>query len=174
MLPSFDELTSSLPCIDVPLKGEQCVQPCVVPVVHGPESDVHEKGRTNLCPSSNSFVCQWRNCTNSFGTVTGLATHSLEHIFDLFSNARETRDLVCKWNGCIFRCVDLTQFLNHFQMHVGPLVLTRPQRRFFANEKSEKGKETAKYHCSICNKFFSGSSNKRVITLDICHSTDMY
>eukprot|EP01119_Soliformovum_irregulare_P007264 TRINITY_DN19665_c0_g1_i1.p1 TRINITY_DN19665_c0_g1~~TRINITY_DN19665_c0_g1_i1.p1 ORF type:complete len:334 (-),score=24.02 TRINITY_DN19665_c0_g1_i1:10-1011(-) len=115
-----------------------------------------------------AFDCRWDDCTVSFSTKTGLATHCVEHIIGpaILKHTKvslsKRRKLVatCMWGDCGEEFTSLKQLAKHLAMesHVG-------QAPFF-NKTDEWGDERPlerKYRCSFpsCGKRFSDSSNRK-------------
>eukprot|EP01118_Nematostelium_gracile_P002148 TRINITY_DN1236_c0_g1_i1.p1 TRINITY_DN1236_c0_g1~~TRINITY_DN1236_c0_g1_i1.p1 ORF type:complete len:283 (-),score=42.97 TRINITY_DN1236_c0_g1_i1:9-857(-) len=114
-----------------------------------------------------SFLCQWRDCRESFITKTGLATHIAQHLIidpTIIDGVRKKRGvLVCEWDDCQQHFTGIKDICRHLseEDHIGqaPCFTKEELCSFGVGRPFKKRKHTCSY--AGCGKMFSDTSNKK-------------
>jgi len=141
-----------------------------------PPMDVHPVFETYVqtpppteAPVSKQFTCRWYDCSDSFATRSGLATHcSAAHLLTHLGAASPKRQRVsicCRWNGCNEEFSTLKQLTKHLALsdHIGQTPYLSKQQEMEAIEEEDALQQRRKYPCSFpgCGKRFTDSSNRK-------------
>mmetsp|Transcript_11429 Transcript_11429/g.15863 ORF Transcript_11429/g.15863 Transcript_11429/m.15863 type:complete len:383 (-) Transcript_11429:2342-3490(-) len=115
------------------------------------------------------FRCLWENCSESFKTRTGLATHCSTHLkryIEQMGAQHEHSSFTCKWNCCNAHFSDVKKLAKHMaeESHVGQTpFLPKIEGKRQPQLVDDKGKKKKMYMCSFpgCGKVFGDSSNRK-------------
>eukprot|EP01119_Soliformovum_irregulare_P002304 TRINITY_DN1258_c0_g1_i1.p1 TRINITY_DN1258_c0_g1~~TRINITY_DN1258_c0_g1_i1.p1 ORF type:complete len:335 (+),score=34.72 TRINITY_DN1258_c0_g1_i1:280-1284(+) len=114
------------------------------------------------------FTCQWADCTASFSTRTGLATHCANHLTESIPQPGKRRRsdssqmILCRWNECREELGSIKCLQKHLSQdsHIG-------QTPYLPRDQFEQKKATLDerrvFPCAFpgCTKRFTDSSNRK-------------